>query len=430
LSTGLAGDLMAQTVSACPAELKAVATCYTGSDQNGASYWIAIPQNWNKVLVMHAHGGPRLTAVAPDDSLADLKRFAVTVRQGYGWAGSSYRRPGYGTRMAAQDTDNLRKIFLQRFGQPERTILHGQSYGGNIAAKAIELAGVNANGKPDYDGAVITSGLVAGGSQNYLHRVDLRAVYQYYCHNHPRPNETQYPLWMGLPANGKMKRTELEARVNECTGILLPAEKRSELQRSNLANILGVIKVEEKELVAHLSWATVMFRDIVTRLLDGGNPFSNRSAIYRGSSDDVALNRDVLRFDAEPEAAARMADDSDMSGKFSIPVITMHAINDPVALVEYEAAYREIVERAGGGARLVQVFTTENVHSKLADPEYAALFKAMMEWIGGAAAPTPAQIAASCADYAKELSGGCHFDVAYRPKGLFTRVAPREAANR
>ena len=60
-------------------------------------------------------------AIKPDTSLEDLERFSITVRQGYAWAGSSYRRPGYGVRMAAEDTENLRQIFLQRFGKPATT---------------------------------------------------------------------------------------------------------------------------------------------------------------------------------------------------------------------------------------------------------------------------------------------------------------------
>lgn len=150
----------AQSAQACPGELAKLTKCYTGADPNGATYWIAIPLAWNKTLVMHVHGGPCLSPITPDSSVEDLERFAVTVRQGFAWAGSSYRRPGYGVRMAAEDTDNLRKIFIKAFGQPARTLLHGQSWGGNVAAKAIELYAVAPNGSRQYDGAVLTNGML------------------------------------------------------------------------------------------------------------------------------------------------------------------------------------------------------------------------------------------------------------------------------
>lgn len=428
-----AGNASASTSAAshapasCPAGLDAVARCYTGVDGQGSHYWIAIPLEWNRTLVMHAHGGPRLAPISRDISVEDLERFAVTVRQGYAWAGSSYRRPGYGVRMAADDTENLRRIFVERFGKPAHTILHGQSWGGNIAAKGIELYARNADGSRNYDGVIYTNGMLAGGSRNYLHRADLRAVYQYYCRNHPRPDEQQYPLWMGLPADAKMTSKELAERVNECTGIGVKPDQRSAAQKRNLANILGVIRIPERSLVSHLGWATFLFRDMTQRVLGGRNPFTNRDVVYRGSDDDAALNRGVQRFDADPVAVRQLADDSDMSGDLAVPAISLHAIHDPTAMVEYEADYRSVVAARGNDGRLVQVFTNENDHSKLSDAEYAAVFDAMRQWIVQGSKPTGAQIAAACETWSARFSGGCHFDTSFQPPALNTRVAPRTA---
>lgn len=413
----------AQTATSCPAGLDEVARCYRGADANGANYWIAIPNHWNKALVVHAHGGPRMSRASNDNNVEDLERFAVTVRQGFAWAGSAYRRPGYGVLMAAEDTDNLRKLFIQRFGQPARTILHGQSWGGNVAAKAIELYQRAPDGKRNYDGAVLTNGMLAGGTLNYLHRADLRAVYQYYCKNHPRPDEPQYPLWMGLPADSTMKSKDLEARVDECLGLEHPAARRSPEQQQRLANILAVIPVPERTLQSHLNWATFTFRDLVQRV--GGNPFDNRRVVYRGSNDDAALNREVQRFDADPAALARLADDSNLSGRIEIPVLTMHAIDDPTALIEYEAEYRAKVAGAGRQDRLQQTFTREHEHSKLADAEYAGLFDSLMGWIASGRKPAAGEVAAACAKEEAQFGGSCHFDTAFQPKPLFTRVAPR-----
>ncbi|MES2261201.1 MAG: hypothetical protein V4724_22015 [Pseudomonadota bacterium] len=414
---------LAQTVTPCPAELKPLATCYAGADQNGATYWIAIPAKWNRMLVMHAHGGPRLAAIAPDNALEDLQRFAVTVKQGYAWAGSSYRRPGYGVRVAAEDTDNLRKLFIERFGKPALTILHGQSWGGNVAAKGLELYGVNPDGSHNYDGVVFTNGMIAGGTLNYLHRADLRAVYQYYCKNHPRPDEAQYPLWQGLPAGARMTGKELEARVNECTGISLPAAQRSAAQAHNLANILAVVPVPERTLVSNLNWATFMFRDLVQRVLGGRNPFSNQNVAYRGSDDDAALNRGVARFSADPQALAQLAEDSNVSGRLPLPVISLHAIDDPTALVEYETHYRDLAAGAGSAGNLLQTFSNENEHSKLADAEYAALFDALTKWIRTGVKPAARDMPALCAQ--QPFGGGCHFVPNYVPAPLFSRIAPR-----
>jgi hypothetical protein len=126
-------------VAPCPPDLVGKATCYTGKDSNGAYYTMAVPTRWNGSLVVHAHGGPDLgDSSDPARSTDDLSRWAVMVDEGYAWAGSSYRRGGYGTRMAAADTENVRKLFVSQFGKPRRTYVHGQSWGGDVAAKVAE----------------------------------------------------------------------------------------------------------------------------------------------------------------------------------------------------------------------------------------------------------------------------------------------------
>lgn len=414
LSCG-ASSTFAQTHSACPAGLDEVARCYTGADDNGAHYWIAIPREWNKTLVMHAHGGPRLSPITEQSNVEDLERFAVTVRQGFAWAGSTYRRPGYGVRMAAEDTENLRKIFIKAFGQPEHTILHGQSWGGNVAAKAAELYARDAEGRVVWDGVVLTSGVLAGGTEAYRFRADLRAVYQYYCHNHPKADEVQYPLWQGLPDGVRMTRVELAERVKTCTGVGLPEAERSPEQKQRLADILNVVGVEEDQLVGHLAWATFLFQDLVQHRLDGLNPFSNRDVVYAGSHDDAALNAGVQRFDSDPMAVARLAYDADLSGLIVAPTVTIHGKYDPTAFVSHQAAYRERVAAAGRSDLLVQTFTNEAEHSALSAPEYVAVFEALMAWIDQGAKPDAESVAALCAAARSRYAGACLFDEHYRP---------------
>src|SRR3546814_1329720 len=96
----------------------------------------------------------------------------------------------------------------------------------------------------------------------------------YYCHNHPKPDEEQYPLWSGLAADSKMTRDELAARMKDCTGVGLPKDQRSAAQQQNLDNILNVIRIPERTLVSHMAWATFLFRDLVQKRLDGRNPSS------------------------------------------------------------------------------------------------------------------------------------------------------------
>jgi hypothetical protein len=419
-------DAAADDESPCPAKLPEATRCWQGRDANGAYYWIARPREWNGALVMHSHGGPRTTAPKPDSEVEDLERFAVIVQEGFAIAASSYREGGYlGVAVAAEDTENLRRLYVARFGRPRVVIAHGQSWGGGVTAHLIERFGTGPDGKPSYDAALLTSGLVAGNARGYDFRADLRAVYQYYCHNHPRSDEPRYALWMGLPADSKMNARELETRVDECTGVRTEPSKRTPAQRRNLASILSVLQIQEKSLVGHMSWATFLFRDIVAKRLAGGNPFTNARVRYAGSADDDALNQGVERFDADPVAAARFGGDGRLTGKVAMPVLTLHAIDDPTVFVEQDAAYREVLERGGSGDRLVQTWTRESEHSYLSSPEYAALLESLVKWSTEGAKPDVRSIAALCGKKAARLEGGCHFDLEYRPRPLDWRQYPR-----
>ena len=109
---------------------------------------------------------------------------------------------------------------------------------------------------------------------------------------------------MGVAPDSKMTLKDLDAVVDECTGVAHPAAQRSEQQKKNLADIIGVMGYPENLLVRHMQAATLLFRDIVKRTTGGRNPFDNTGVRYHGSSNDDELNRNVARFAADPAAVA------------------------------------------------------------------------------------------------------------------------------
>jgi alpha-beta hydrolase superfamily lysophospholipase len=414
---------------ACPKEVPADAKCFTGEDGQGSFYWIALPAGWQPatgVLVMHAHGGPADTGPArAERSREDLQRWAITVKAGHAWAGSTYRRGGYGVTMAAEDTELLRQIFVRHFGTPRRTVLHGQSYGAGVASKAAELYATVDGRRGPYDGVLLTSGVLGGGTRAYDFRLDLRAIYQHVCNNHPRPDEPQYPLWMGLPQGSGLTRDELARRVNECTGVRTPAAQRTPQQAANLATIVSTVRIPESSLIGHLNWATWLFRDLTQLRLGGRNPFSNIGAVYRGSSNDAALNAGVARYAADPQAVAQLARDSRPEGKVNVPVLSLHAIHDPTAFVEVESEYRAILQAAGTGHLLVQAFSEESEHSYLGEAQYPALFDALLGWIDRGAKPSPQSLLALCKAHEARYGANCRIRPDYQPGALDSRVTPR-----
>lgn len=415
---------------ACPEAIASLATCYGVKQDSGAFIFAAMPKTWNGDLVVFAHGGPSLAPPTPNGSKSDATKYAFALQRGFGWVASSYRREGYGVAMAGEDTENARRFFVERIAKPRHTYLHGASYGGLVGAKLIETMGRNADGSPAFDGALFNSGAVSGATLNYQHRVDLRAVYEHYCNNLPRPDEAPYPLWMGVAADSRMTLADLDAVVDTCTGVSKPAAQRTDEQKKNLAAIIGVMGYPESLLVRHMQAATLLFRDIVQRTTGGRNPFDNTGVRYHGSTNDEELNRTVARFTADPAAAAALKADGDLTGKLPIPVVSIHSMNDPQVPVEAQSVYHDAVASAGSADRLVQAYTDERGHTAQSAAELAAALDAVVQWVEKGVKPTAQSIAATCEQLRASLEGPCAWHPEFTPKPYASKFYPREAAVR
>ncbi|MGL4636045.1 MAG: hypothetical protein ACRCWF_08695, partial [Beijerinckiaceae bacterium] len=372
------------------------------------------------------YGGPRMRK--PDAAMVDedLERFVETVREGYSWVATSRRRGGFGVTQGAEDADIARKMYVSAFGQPKYTIAHGQSWGGNIAAILIEKFNApDAAGKRPYDGAMLTSGVLAGATIGYDMRLDVRAAFQAMCDVHPAPAEPRYSLGIGLPADSTVTRQQVARWFNDCTGADKKAEERSEAQKRALADIAAASRIPPGALLAHLQWATFVFQDISGFLTAGRSPFGNMTVRYRGTSDDEAFNRKVMRIAPDAEAVKILAADSDPTGKIAIPVITMHQVRDTTVFVEQQHAYRQVVEAAGNGQRLFQTFVDDNQHSKTSPPHYPAVLKALHGWIESGNRPVMDAVVQNC-EAAKSRHGGeCLFLPGFVAKPWYERVNAR-----
>jgi pimeloyl-ACP methyl ester carboxylesterase len=337
---------------------------------------------------------------------------------GLALAATTYRSDTPLARDATDDVEELRQIFVRKFGRPKHTIVWGLSFGGLVAARCAERF-------QTFDGVVSLCGLVAGTLRSLYTQLDVRTVYQRYCRNLPRPDEPQYNLYLGLPSSSTMTSEEMQARVNECTGILLPASQRSTQQRENLANILAVLRIPESGLLTNMDAATFLLKTFVQGTLGGHNPLQNVNVQYAGSSDDVALNRDIARYSAEAPTAAMLAAADDPTGRLRVPVLTLHAIDDPRAFVENQTAYRATVQKGGTIANLFQAFTNQGGHCTFTTAEQLAVLKVMLDWIDTKSAPTQTSLASACEQYRSEFGTSCRFNVTYQPAPLETRLYSR-----
>lgn len=399
---------------ACPAGVPEGASCLRGQDSATAHYLIVMPAKWSGVLVVHAHGGPVLGEPKATRADEDIKRWATTVTQGHAWAGSVFRQGGFAVTTAAEDTERVRRIFVDHVAKPRVTLLHGQSWGGMVATRAAEMF------PKSWNGMLLTSGVVAGPA-TYDFRLDLRAIYQHLCNNLPLATEQAYSLAIGLPADSKLTNAEVATRADECLGVRKPAAQRTPQQAQKLKTIVDVLKIPESSVVGHLNWGTFTLRDVVAKN-GGASPFGNERVRYVGSADDAALNAAVPRFKPDPAAVARFAADVDHAGRFAVPVVSAHGIRDATVFVEGSDTLRQRMAAAGNGQRLVQNFVDSAEHSYWGDAYYPPLFNALLNWVEKGQKPTPAGIAASCVQQPGAAIKDCQFLPDYANKPLSSRV--------
>ena len=402
---------------ACPEGVPAGARCLRGQDSASSHYLIVMPAQWSGVLVVHAHGGPTLGPPSPRRNDEDIKRWAITVSEGHAWAGSVFRQGGFAVTTAAEDTERVRRIFVDHVAKPRRTLLHGQSWGGMVATRAAEMF------PKSWEGILLTSAVVAGPT-TYDFRVDLRAIYQYLCNNHPRPDEPAYPLPIGLPADSKLVNADVAKRVDECLGAGRPAAQRTPEQAAKLKTIATMLKIPESSVPGHINYASFTFRDITAK--NGGvSPFGNQGVRYVGSADDAALNAGVPRFKPDPAAVARFAADTDHRGRFAVPVLTAHGIGDATVFVEGSDTLRQRMVAAGNGDRLVQTYVDSSEHSYWGDAMYPPLFEALLNWVEKGQKPSSAGVADRCRQLRAAQPAECRFLPDYAPRPLATRILPR-----
>ena len=423
-----------QAQDLCPPGLPPGTTCVPGQDIHGAFFLIAVPAGYSGQLVLWNHGYS-LTPPAPL-STADLVPGApVLLELGFAVAASSYRPDaiglgGWTVREGAEDTENLRRRFVEIFGRPLQTFLVGASEGGLISEEMVERFGRDKHGRSNYDGALSACGVLAGARRHWEGEFDQRVVYQYYCQNLPRVDEPPYPLYFGLAPNNTLTVDDVAARVNECTGVAQPPDTRTPQQTQNLANLVGVLKIPESGLLNDLAGVPFSMQELVLVRTHGLNPFTNLGVHYSGSSDDAALNQGVYRAGENDAAEDFLERAYDPDGHIDIPVVTTHTIGDPVVFVEQENAYRHTVEDEHRLRDLQQNYVDASGHCQFTFSEELASFQALLGWVETHTRPTREEVAGLCQQNALIFGDTCNYNLTFHPEKLSTRIPRRRSDKR
>jgi len=104
----------------------------------GSKILIVSPGNWNKKLLILAHGHRAEKEDLHADFPYESMFFRTLLAEGWIVASTSYRRNGIIIEDAITDLNYLREFVIDKYGRPERTYMKGSSMGGIICLLIAE----------------------------------------------------------------------------------------------------------------------------------------------------------------------------------------------------------------------------------------------------------------------------------------------------
>jgi hypothetical protein len=350
---------------------------------DGAGYRIEIPQNWNGILVMYAHGyvgtGAALSITTPS-----IRQHLI--EQGYAWAASSYSKNYYDVQAGIEDTNKLALAFQRIAGENGRTIdapskryLIGHSMGGHITAAAIEReAQTTAINKVKYQAALPMCGVVGDTSLfNYFGGYQATA--------------TQLS---GVPASDDW--SSIVQPVQDALFTTFPSATTEAGDKLShvVENLTG-----GKRVMFDLGFAYQPIENAVWMAFGGDgtiNGILDRSIVDTSklvfqldddpavSADEKALNSAVPR--VTPAAGANGLRSSGLryipvvNGEFDIPVVTLHTLGDVYVPFWMEQLYRQRAVAKGTADKLVQRVVRGTSHCEFTLAEQNSAFDALANW--------------------------------------------------
>lgn len=318
---------------------------------NGAPFYIEVPANWNRGLVMYTHGYTVAGDKPPDHASARVRAFHdVFLSRGFAFAASDYGVQGWAVKEAIEDTEALRKYFAAKYGQPAETYITGHSMGGHIALAIIERY-------PDvYQGALPMCGPL-GAAIDFLTAGPFDMLVTF---------EALFPGTIGSPYE-----------PSRDTGAKVKAALAADPERA--ARYAQHFDREVDQLPGALSLFHTLVGEI--KLRAGGEPFDNRNRIYDGFGDDTALNRTVTRYTANPAAREYLRQYATPTGRISDPVLTMQTTSDALVLGQDVSAYDVPAALAGTSDRFVARFVDADGHCNFTEAQVAGAFDALLAWV-------------------------------------------------
>lgn len=348
----------------------------TGQTGPGSFYSMNVPEDWNGTLVIYVHGFIDAGAPVALPSI-DALRDAIGA-EGYAVAFSSFSENGIAVRDGMIRTHQLLGLFTSRFGQPQRTLLVGSSLGSVISVAMAERYGAQ------LDGVLATCGELAGLTRTVQYMGDVRALFDYF-----------YPGALPGTANWLPDITNLNAQI---IGPALAA-----MASDNYAGASVIANIDQtplpyasgSELVNSLVYVLAFhargLMDGVERA-HGHAPYGNTGVTYTSTPFNAlmpALNTGVGRFEITADAEQWLQRSYDPSGKFDVPILSLHASRDPIAPLFNRDGFVATVAAAGNSANLVVRTIDGWGHCPFTNDQIITALNDLAAWVNSGTPPAP-----------------------------------------
>ena len=335
---------------------------------NGAAFQIRIPENWNKGLVMYAHGYEETDeykfeeeeeGYEEEDYEEESKEegeeeefLDIFTNRGYAVAFSEFRNKGVAIKEGIEDTEALRAYFETKYGKPELCIMTGHSMGGIISIATIE------NYQNEYQGAMPLCGWLAPTSLLVKRFLDMLVTFDYFFADNSGELITSEEL---------VPYEKIEALIAAGNGDFIKIfSEHFRIKASDLANVIFFGQVTLKETAKNR----------------GGLAIGNLQTIYDGFEFyDDQINQIVNRYPADPYTKGYFINYNTTTGKISDPVMAVHTTYDELIPASNYDIYEQLTNYQNTSHLYQQRYVVRDGHCNFTNEEIGLIFDQLVDWI-------------------------------------------------
>ena len=387
----------ATTPATCPAPIVSGDTVLCGSLQDGATYLIEVPAQWNQTLFLYSHGYVTPGGNNPAQDVGDPVTGGWLLSHGYAIAGSSYATTGWAIQQALPDQKATLDLFSAQVGAPQHTIAWGHSLGGIITAGLIQRY-------PDtFSAALPMCGVLAGGVATWNAALDGAFAFQQLTDPSIQVTGIKNPLANLQKAESDIAaaqttaagraRIALGAALGDTPGWFTP------LSAEPAAKDFAGQEANQFQWDTNVDFPFIFAFRAELEARAGGNPSWNTGvnyahqlaispnagevrALYKAAGlnlqADLRKLNNATRISADPNAVTYLTNNISFNGQLTIPVLSMHTIGDGLVIPQNEQAYASVVRRAGRAFLLRQVFVDRAGHCAFTPAETITAVQALL----------------------------------------------------